>query len=116
MLHIRKHLGDSAAIADFSLRLKKGSIHGVAGASGAGKTALARILSGQLPPDSGSIVIDGEEIPVRSPKTAAAWGIGIVGEESPYVPGLSLIDHLVLGSEFSPGGKLRMRAAPMLRA
>lgn len=114
MLHIRKHLGDSAAIADFSLRLKKGSIHGVAGASGAGKTALARILSGQLPPDSGSIVIDGEEIPVRSPKTAAAWGIGIVGEESPYVPGLSLIDHLVLGSEFSPGGKLRMRAARKL--
>ena len=114
MLHIRKHLGDSAAIADFSLRLKKGSIHGVAGASGAGKTALARILSGQLPPDSGSIVIDGEEIPVRSPKTAAAWGIGIVGEESPYVPGLSLIDHLVLGSEFSPGGKLGMRAARKL--
>ena len=116
MLHIRKHLSDWAAIADFSLRLKKGSIHGVAGASGAGKTALARILGGQCHPDSGSIVIDGEDVPARSPKTAAVWGIGIAGEESPYVSGLSLVDHLMLGSEFSPVGKLRKRAARKLAA
>ena len=111
MLHIRKQLGDSAAIADFSLRLKKGSIHGVAGESGAGKTALTRILGGQCLPEGGSIVIEGEEVSLRSPKTAAAWGIGVAGEASPYVSGLSLIDHLVLGSEFAPGGKLGKRAA-----
>ena len=111
MLHISKQIGDAAGIADFSLRLNKGALHGVLGAHCTGKTTLARILNGMCIPDSGSILIEGDEADLRSPRSAAAWGIGFAGEESPYVHGLDLIWHLMLGSEFAPSGKLGKRAA-----
>ena len=53
MLHISKQIGDAAGIADFSLRLNKGALHGVLGAHCTGKTTLARILNGMCIPDSG---------------------------------------------------------------
>ena len=109
MLHISKRIGDAAGIADFSLRLDKGCIHGVLGGHCAGKTTLCRILNGMCIPDSGSILIEGDEADLRTPRSAAAWGIGFAGEESPYVHGLDLIGHLMLGSEFAPGGRLRKR-------
>lgn len=110
MTHIRKRLGNAPGIADFSLRLDKGKIHGVLGESRTGKTALARMLGGLCAPDSGDIQIESQDVDVRNPRVAAAWGIDCAGEESPYVAGLSLIDHLVLGSEFAPSGKLSRRA------
>ena len=110
MTHIRKRLGNAPGIADFSLRLEKGKIHGVLGESRTGKTALARMLGGECAPESGDIQIESQDVDVRNPRIAAAWGIGCAGEESPYVAGLSVIDHLVLGSEFAPSGKLSKRA------
>ena len=110
MLHISKHFGDSDGIADFSLRLEKGSIHGVLGGRRTGKTTLARILGGLARPDSGSIRVEGQDTILRNPRAAAAWGIGYAGEENPYVQGLSLGDHLRLGSEYAPSGKLGKRA------
>ena len=52
MTHIRKRLGNAPGIADFSLRLEKGKIHGVLGESRTGKTALARMLGGECAPES----------------------------------------------------------------
>ncbi|MBR5109369.1 MAG: ATP-binding cassette domain-containing protein [Clostridia bacterium] len=79
------------------------------GEIGTGKTALFRMLGGFSTPDSGSIRIDGEEVRLFSPRVSAAWGIGCAGGESPYVAGLSLAEHLVLGSEYAPSGKLSKR-------
>lgn len=109
MLHISKRYGDSSGIADFSLRLEKGNIHGVLGESRTGKTTLARILNGICPPDEGTIQIEGNEALLKNPRTAAAWGIGCTEEESPYITGLSVFDHLALGSAFAPSGKISRR-------
>ncbi|MBR3106256.1 MAG: ATP-binding cassette domain-containing protein [Clostridia bacterium] len=109
MLHISKRFSDSFGIADFNLRLEKGTIHGVLGERQSGKTVLARMLNGMCAPDSGSVLIEGEKVQLRNPRSAAVWGIGCAGEESPYVAGMSLIDHLLLGSEFAPSGKLHKR-------
>ena len=116
MLHISRRFGDTAGIADFSLCLNKGTVHGVLGAPCTGKTTLARILGGMCIPDSGSILIEGQEISIRNPRVAAAWGIGCASEESPWVRGLDLTDHLRLGSEYAPGGKLGRRAVRKLAA
>ena len=109
MLHISKQFGDAAGIADFSLRLNKGCIHGVLGDHCAGKTTLCRILNGMCTLDSGRILIEGDDVALRSSRVASSWGIGCAGEERPYVHGLNLIEHLVLGSEFAPSGKLSKR-------
>ncbi|MBQ7655541.1 MAG: ATP-binding cassette domain-containing protein [Clostridia bacterium] len=114
MRHISKRFSDSTGIADFSLCLEKGKIHGLAGGRQAGKTLLARMLGGLCLPDSGSILIDGEKVNLRNPRDAAAWGIGNAGEESPYIIGLSLIEHLLLGAEFAPCGRMNQRTARKL--
>lgn len=43
--------------------IRRGSITAIMGPSGTGKTTLLRLIGGQLKPDSGSIVVDGEEVP-----------------------------------------------------
>lgn len=49
-------------MTDVNLTVDAGEIVGLQGYSGAGKTTLARILTGQLRPDSGRVLIDGEPI------------------------------------------------------
>jgi peptide/nickel transport system ATP-binding protein len=50
------------AVNGVSLRIQKGDVLGLVGESGCGKTTLARILLGLLPPSSGEILIDGKAL------------------------------------------------------
>ena len=52
---IGKSYDGRAVVADFSLRIKRGSRIGIVGPNGAGKTTLLNLLTGQLAPDTGSI-------------------------------------------------------------
>jgi ATP-binding cassette subfamily F protein uup len=52
---ISKSFGDRPIVADFSTRIIRGDRVGIVGANGAGKTTLIRLLTGQLPPDSGTV-------------------------------------------------------------
>jgi ABC transport system ATP-binding/permease protein len=54
---IAKTYGGRAIVREFSLRLSRGERIGIVGANGAGKTTLINLLTGQLPPDSGSVKI-----------------------------------------------------------
>jgi peptide/nickel transport system ATP-binding protein len=53
---------DLHAVNGVSLRIQKGDVLGLVGESGCGKTTLARILLGLLPPSSGEILIDGKAL------------------------------------------------------
>jgi ATP-binding cassette subfamily F protein uup len=52
-----KRFGDRAIIKDFTLRITRGDRIGVVGANGAGKTTLLKLLTGELPPDEGTITL-----------------------------------------------------------
>lgn len=52
---------------DFSLDVKKGEFVGVIGSNGSGKTTMLNIVSGDIKPDSGSIILDGCDISKKSP-------------------------------------------------
>lgn len=60
--HVTKCFGDYKALDDFSLTVEKGSIYGLMGLNGAGKTTIIKHLAGFLLPDEGSVTIDGEEV------------------------------------------------------
>ncbi len=53
---------DTQVLADVSFDVSSGEIFGIMGLSGAGKTSLLRLLIGLIKPDSGAILIDGEDI------------------------------------------------------
>ena len=63
-----KSFGNQTVLQDVSLNIPAGSIIGVSGASGIGKSTLAKILCGVMPPDAGAVFLDGKLL--VSPKEA----------------------------------------------
>jgi len=53
--HVSKSFGERQIIRDFSLRIQRGDRIGLVGANGTGKTTLLKLLTGELPPDSGTV-------------------------------------------------------------
>lgn len=82
---------------DFSLR--KGEFHGLVGENGAGKSTLIKVLSGVTLPDSGTIYLDGKEMPMTSPQQARESGISVVHQSPSLVPYLSVAENLFMGRE-----------------
>ncbi|MCU4675467.1 ATP-binding cassette domain-containing protein [Catenovulum sp. 2E275] len=58
--------GDRVIYDDISLSIPRGKVVAVMGPSGIGKTTLLRLIAGQIKPDSGQIIVDGEHIPQLS--------------------------------------------------
>ncbi len=54
---VSKSYGGRSIIRDFSLRVQRGDRIGIVGANGSGKTTLLKLLTGELRPDSGSVVL-----------------------------------------------------------
>lgn len=60
--NITMSFGDHTIIKDYSYSFKDDNIYCILGKSGVGKTTLLRIASGLLKPDSGKVLLDGEEV------------------------------------------------------
>jgi ribose transport system ATP-binding protein len=65
---------------DISLSLHRGEILGLAGLVGAGRTELAKVIYGAAHKESGTVLIEGREVDIRSPRHAIQNGIGLIPE------------------------------------
>jgi len=54
---VTKRFGERTIIKDFSLRIQRGDRIGLVGANGSGKTTLLKLLTGELPPDEGTVAL-----------------------------------------------------------
>jgi len=89
---------DVVALDGFSLSLRAGQIHGLAGANGAGKSTAIKILTGVERPSSGTIKMEGlGPVTLATPTEAARCGIGVVHQELPLLPNLTAAENMVLG-------------------
>jgi ABC-type multidrug transport system ATPase subunit len=70
-----------AKVHDVSLSIRAGEILGLAGLVGAGRTELARVLSGLTPADAGQILVRGRPVTIGSPDHAIRQGIAYVPED-----------------------------------
>ena len=87
------------ALRGVSLDLRRGEVHALIGENGAGKSTLIRILSGDVPPDGGSISIDGEPVIFDGPRDARRRGIVTIFQELTIAPDLSVAENIFLGNE-----------------
>ncbi len=60
-LNVSKRFGDFVALDDVSLAVPEGSLTAILGPSGSGKSTLLRVIAGLEAPDSGNVIIDGED-------------------------------------------------------
>ena len=74
--HVTKRFGGLAAVNDVSLELWRDRIHAVIGPNGAGKSTLTNLLSGDLVPTSGRIVLAGQDVTGWSPEKISRSGLG----------------------------------------
>jgi ABC-type uncharacterized transport system ATPase subunit len=82
-----------------SISADRGQVLGLLGENGAGKTTLMNILSGLYKPDSGQILIDGEEHVFNDPAAAIRAGVGMVHQHFMLVPVFDVVEAVALGAE-----------------
>lgn len=85
------------AVRDASFQVGAGEIHALCGHNGAGKSTVVKMLSGQLAPDQGTIVVNGESVVLRSRQAAQRLGVALVDQELSVVPALTVVENMLLG-------------------
>ncbi|HET9898826.1 MAG TPA: ATP-binding cassette domain-containing protein [Streptosporangiaceae bacterium] len=97
--HVSKRFGAVTALTDINLHLGRGEILGLIGDNGAGKSTLLKILCGFQPPDSGRILVNGQEVALKSVDHARSLGIDAVYQDLALINQLSVYHNLFLNRE-----------------
>jgi simple sugar transport system ATP-binding protein len=97
--HISKRFGAVTALRDINLHLRRGEVLALLGDNGAGKSTLMKIICGFQPPDTGRLVVNGQEVTLKSVEHARSLGIDIVYQDLALIPGLSVYHNMFLNRE-----------------
>lgn len=113
--------GDSrvTAVDGVSLTAHPGTVTGITGPSGSGKSSLLAVAGTLLRPDSGEILIDGNDVTALSPAEATRLRrdrIGIVFQQPNLIPSLTAREQLSVMNELGAPRSRRDRAAAASRA
>lgn len=94
-----KRFGSITALSNISCRIEKGSVYGMVGSNGAGKSTFLRLVSGVYKPDEGQVTIDGASV-FDNPAVKAR--LVFVPDELFFLPGSTLARMAVLYKSFYP--------------
>src|SRR5689334_3828847 len=97
--HVTKVFPGTVALDKVNFNVYRGKVNVLIGENGAGKSTLMKILAGVEAPTSGRLVMDGQEIVIRSPHDAARLGIGIIYQEMNLFPNLSVTENIFMARE-----------------
>jgi ABC-2 type transport system ATP-binding protein len=90
--HVGRVLGGRPVVADLSLTLDRGSVVGLLGVNGAGKSTTLRMIAGVLAPSDGHVLIDAADLREHLP--TAHRQIGYLPEQVPLYPELRVVEFL----------------------
>jgi signal transduction histidine kinase len=95
--NLSKSFGTLPVLQQVNLEIHRGEVVGLAGQSGAGKTALVMLLSGFLVPDEGEIFFDGQRL--RWPFDGRGLGIEVIHQQPNLAEDLDISSNVFLGNE-----------------
>jgi ribose transport system ATP-binding protein len=114
--NISKGFPGVQALENVSFAVEPGEVRALLGENGAGKSTLLKILSGIYRADSGEILINGQSVELRNPKSAQLAGIAMIHQELQQVPELDVAQNMFLGNAITTFGMITDRAAMQARA
>jgi branched-chain amino acid transport system ATP-binding protein len=95
--NLNKRFGGLQAVGDVSFIVKKGTIKALIGPNGAGKTTLFNLLTGVIPPDSGRIVFDKQEVQGFKPYIVAGLGMARTFQHIRLFAGMTALENIMVG-------------------
>lgn len=97
--HLSKRFGGLAAVNEVSIDLWRDRIHAVIGPNGAGKSTLTNLLSGDLPPSSGQIMLGSQDITGWPPEKISRQGLGRSYQKTNILAPLTVWDNVRLAAQ-----------------
>lgn len=98
--HVTKKIKDATVLKDICLEMKGGTVYGLQGKNGSGKTMLMRAISGLIRPTSGRIVINGEQL---HKNISIPRSIGLLLENPSLLPEYDAFQNLKLLAKMQGG-------------
>jgi ribose transport system ATP-binding protein len=92
--NISKQFPGVKALSNISIDIMEGEVHAICGENGAGKSTLMNILTGNLQPDEGQILLDNRKLKLKNPLSAFHEGISIVHQHLSLFDNLSIAENI----------------------
>ena len=102
-----KSFGGLMATNHLDFDLVEGEIHGIIGPNGAGKTTFVSQLQGQLLPDQGKILLDGDDVTMMPAHLRARRGIARSFQTTSLVPSFTALANVMLAVQGTQGHSFR---------
>ena len=113
---VSKRYGNTRALRNVSLDVEPGTVIGLVGENGAGKSTIVKLLSGNEQPTSGRVLIDGLPVNEVGPKAIYDLGVRVVHQEGSLIDQLPLYENLVLHKRTARRSLLFDRKAAIAQA
>ncbi|MGZ4387365.1 MAG: ABC transporter ATP-binding protein [Gaiellaceae bacterium] len=114
---LRKRFGGVQAVDDCSFAVERGTVTGLIGPNGSGKTTVFNLVTGYLPADSGSVTFDGQIVRRPDPVRLARRGLIRTFQQARVFPQLTALENLVLAAPLAwwKSAGRRVQAAERVR-
>ncbi len=104
--NVSKSFGGLAAVKNCSLKVARGSITGLIGPNGAGKSTLFNLVAGNIAPDSGKIIFDGQDVTGLPPYDLFGRGMLRTFQIAHEFSNMTALENLMVVAEPQPGENL----------
>lgn len=94
---IALHFGGVRAIDGLDLDIHSGEVHGLIGPNGSGKTTTLNVISGYYVPKTGTLKLDGADLPFDQPHARANYRIARTFQTPRLVGGASVLENVMIG-------------------
>jgi branched-chain amino acid transport system ATP-binding protein len=111
--NLTRHFGGLVALNGVNIEFQENEILGIIGPNGAGKTTLINVIAGIYLPTKGKIFFDGQDVSEEPAHKRCRLGIGRTFQLVRPLPGLSLVENVMVGALFGSGlgkGEARKKA------
>jgi lipopolysaccharide export system ATP-binding protein len=109
VVSIAKSYDRKVVLKDVSLHVERGEVVGLLGPNGAGKTTCFYSIMGLVKPDSGRILLEGEDITGLPMYRRAVLGLGYLPQETSIFRGMTVAQNIMAVLEVSTKGKQARR-------